>query len=383
MPLALAAVKGGVTPAAPAGSWQERVVRANAKDGRVILTGCNSGFEPFLRNWLASARLLGMTEFVVIALDRAVWQLLGALGMGGHALHYGPLEPRAKASTSWYDLEYRREELRINFLRRGGDPDMFEFYADANGGRRAWPTIPKPSFRDVRLRYDEFQEDQRAWKRARAERIRREEEEARSDRKRQVMHETLKEKARADEAERRKGLLNKNQERLAQARAVEREAEQRALDEKRRREQAAAQRAEQRKQNDAKQQQASSEASGVSDAALRAILAEQEALEQAAAAQGQGSSAWHASTAAPSPEEEARLRAEAEAAERERKLEKDDWIAKAAQKREAKQAKKGKGKGKAPAPAEPAPALPVPPRVDWDEAMANALQQRVQLQDRR
>ena len=282
-----------------------------------------------------------------------------------------------------YDLAYRREELRIDFLRRGHDPDAFEFYADGYLGRRAWPTIPKPGFQDVSLRYQEFKEDQRAWIRAQTARIRREQEEAARDRHAQAMHETLKEKARKDEAERRQVLLHRNQDRLAQARAAEREAEQRALDEKRRKEQAAAQRAAQKKQKDKERQQASSEVSGVSDDALRAILAEQEAAEKAAAAEGQGSSAWHASTAAPSPEEEARMRAEAEAAERERKAEKDDWIAKAAQKREAKQAKRGKGKGKAPAAAEPAPALPAPPRVDWDEAMANALQQRVQLQDRR
>lgn len=280
-----------------------------------------------------------------------------------------------------HDYEYAQEDHRINRSLGRGDPRMYELFAAADAN--VVPSMARPSLQDVGVWYEHFKEDQRIWKRVKAERIRKEAEEAKSDEKRQAKHETLKEEARAAEAERRRGLLTKNQERLAKARAAEREAEQRALDEKRRREQAAALRAEQRKQKDEEQQQASSEASGVSDDALRAILAEQEALERAAAAQGQGSSAWHASAAAaaPSPEEEARMRAEAEAAEQQVQAEKDAWIAKAAQKREAKQAKKRKGKGKAPA-APPAPALPVPPRMDWDEAMANAMQRRLQLQDR-
>ena len=50
-------------------------------------------------------------------------------------------------------------------------------------------------------------------------------------------------------------------------------------------------------------------------------------------------------------------------------------------KQQEREAKRGKGKGKAPAAANPAPADPLgpTPRVDYDEAMANALQRRAQL----
>ena len=275
-----------------------------------------------------------------------------------------------------YALVYRREELRRLYERRGGNPLLFEHFAAMEGHPSNFPTVPPPQLGTVAFTKNDFEKDERRRDEARAWLIRRDAEEAEREKNAQAKHERLKEEARKAEAKRRQGLLTKNQERLAQQRAAEREAEQRALEEKRRKEQAALLRAEQRKQKHVEHQQASSEASGVSDAALRAILAEQEALERAAAAEGQGSSAWHASTAAPSPEEQARMRAEAEAAEQEVQAGRNEWIAKAAQAREAKQARKGKGKGKAPAPApapRPRPQLPTPPRVDWEHEVEVAL----------
>lgn len=284
-----------------------------------------------------------------------------------------------------YTRAYKREELRLMYDRRGGNPWMFDMVASGEGNKYRVPKVNPPSRRQVSLQRSGFDNSVRILNEARAWLARKEAEEAEREKHAQAKHELLKKEARAAEAERRQVLLHRNQDRLAQAREAEREAEQRALDEKRRKEQAAAQRAEQKKQKDKERQQASSEVSGVSDDALRKILAEQEAAEKAAAAEGQGSSAWHALTATLTPEEEARMRAEAEAAERERKEEKDDWIAKAAQKREAKQAKKGKGKGKAPAPQpepEPRPQLPPPERVDLDEMLANAMRP-AQLGNRR
>ena len=77
------------------------------------------------------------------------------------------------------------------------------------------------------------------------------------------------------------------------------------------------------------------------------------------------------------------MRAEAEAAEQQVQAGRSDWVAKAAQAREAKQAKKGKGKGKAPAPQpESQPRLLPPERVDLDEMLANAMRP-AQLGNRR
>ena len=65
------------------GAWQESIVRANVRDGRLILTSCNSGFAPFLKNWLGGLRILGLQEFVVVALDQIVQRLLDDLGLSG------------------------------------------------------------------------------------------------------------------------------------------------------------------------------------------------------------------------------------------------------------------------------------------------------------
>ena len=89
-------------------------MRANVRQGRLILTTCNAGFAPFLKNWLGALRVLDLQNFVVVALDGTIRRLLNELGLAGHALHFGRLDASqstgmpSRVTTSWYDEGYRQ-----------------------------------------------------------------------------------------------------------------------------------------------------------------------------------------------------------------------------------------------------------------------------------
>ena len=153
--------------------------------------------------------------------------------------------------------------------------------------------------------------------------------------------------------------------------------------------QRAGQRREARKLRAANEQaQASRSAVEVSDDAMRAVEERAAALElaeaAAAASAGQGGSGRRARTPSPvrTAEEEAEAEKKAEAARlrnekaEAKRREQEEWLAK------QRANKKGKGKGKAPAaaptapPQEPQERLPAPPRVNYEQAMRAAIEDR-------
>ena len=139
------------------------VIRANVRDGRLIATMVDSGYEPFLLNWVAGLRALGLTEFVVVALDQPIWSLLGEAGLRSHALHYGLTSLDGKAhvrwgrqrAVSWYDERYRKlvgsVPQRLLSLFGAGEFDLLLTDADVLWRRSPWPVLYDPRRADCEL----------------------------------------------------------------------------------------------------------------------------------------------------------------------------------------------------------------------------------------
>ena len=125
---------------------QQSIVQSRVQDGRLILCTSNGGYLPFLRNYLAGLRLLGISSFVVAALDDAVWDLLDALGLHGHALRFGAGQQRAEV-TSWYDAAYKRlmgsHPMRVlTVLQHANfDVDLLVTDVDMVWLRSPWPVL--------------------------------------------------------------------------------------------------------------------------------------------------------------------------------------------------------------------------------------------------
>ena len=131
-------------------TWQEAVLTSNAARGRLILTFVNSGFLPFLRNWLGGLRALGLTEFVVVALDLAAWRLMAHLGLQSHAVHLGStLANSTERASSWYDSGYKRlmgsQPARVKALFGSGRLDVLVTDADVVWLRSPWPALYAPA----------------------------------------------------------------------------------------------------------------------------------------------------------------------------------------------------------------------------------------------
>lgn len=131
-------------------------MRSHVRNGRLILTSCNSGFVPFLKNWLGGLRILGLQEFVVIALDDIVRRLLGDLGLASHVVSFGRTDaPRVatdqqpRAATSWYDLGYRRlmgsQPWRVLTIFAYGGFDVLVSDVDVAFVQSPWPVLYAPS----------------------------------------------------------------------------------------------------------------------------------------------------------------------------------------------------------------------------------------------
>lgn len=130
-------------------SWQERVVRSNARAGRLILTSSNSGYEPFLRNWLGGLRAIDVHEFVVVTLDRAILRVLTSLDVDSHAVNFGALPERVGASSSWYDIAYRRlmgsHPMILRTIFAYGGLDLIWSDIDVAWVRSPWPVMCAPA----------------------------------------------------------------------------------------------------------------------------------------------------------------------------------------------------------------------------------------------
>ena len=130
------------------------VVHANVRHGRLIATMVDSGYEAFLLNWVAGLRALGLTEFVIVALDQPIWSLLGEAGLQSHAVHFGVPSPNGKArgdrqrAASWYDERYRRlmgsVPQRLLSLFGTGEFDLLLTDADVLWRRSPWPVLYDP-----------------------------------------------------------------------------------------------------------------------------------------------------------------------------------------------------------------------------------------------
>ena len=130
------------------------VVHANVRHGRLIATMVDSGYEAFLLNWVTGLRALGLTEFVIVALDQPIWSLLGEAGLRSHAVHFGLSSPNGKARTdrqraaSWYDERYRRlmgsMPHRLLSLFGSGEFDLLLTDADVLWRRSPWPVLYDP-----------------------------------------------------------------------------------------------------------------------------------------------------------------------------------------------------------------------------------------------
>jgi hypothetical protein len=126
-------------------------VHANVRHGRLIATMVDSGYEVFLLNWVAGLRALGLTEFVIVALDQPIWSLLGQAGLQSHAVHFGVPSPNGKdrqRAASWYDERYRRlmgsVPHRLLSLFGSGDFDLLLTDADVLWRRSPWPVLYDP-----------------------------------------------------------------------------------------------------------------------------------------------------------------------------------------------------------------------------------------------
>lgn len=76
------------------GDWQTRVVTSAAVDGRVVVTTLTAGYFSWLEQYLVSARRVGLSELVVVALDWRAWEwALRRVGRR-HAVHFLPLHTR-------------------------------------------------------------------------------------------------------------------------------------------------------------------------------------------------------------------------------------------------------------------------------------------------
>lgn len=53
-------------------SWQKAIIDKHSKNNRVIVCGANYGFRSWIQQWYVSLRRTGVTEVVIIALDRKV-----------------------------------------------------------------------------------------------------------------------------------------------------------------------------------------------------------------------------------------------------------------------------------------------------------------------
>ena len=130
------------------------VVHANVRHGRLIATMVDSGYEAFLLNWVAGLRALGLTEFVIVALDQPIWSLLGEAGLQSHAVHFGVPSPNGTArgdrqrAASWYDERYRRlmgsMPHRLLSLFGSGEFDLLLTDADVLWRRSPWPVLYDP-----------------------------------------------------------------------------------------------------------------------------------------------------------------------------------------------------------------------------------------------
>ena len=130
------------------------VVHANVRHGRLIATMVDSGYEAFLLNWVTGLRALGLTEFVIVALDQPIWSLLGEAGLRSHAVHFGLPSPNGKAradrqrAASWYDERYRRlmgsVPQRLLSLFGAGEFDLLLTDADVLWRRSPWPVLYDP-----------------------------------------------------------------------------------------------------------------------------------------------------------------------------------------------------------------------------------------------
>mmetsp|Transcript_7024 Transcript_7024/g.8035 ORF Transcript_7024/g.8035 Transcript_7024/m.8035 type:complete len:372 (+) Transcript_7024:87-1202(+) len=127
--------------------WQRDIINNVKKDNRVVVCGANYGFRSWIQQWVVSLRRTGVTEIVIIALDRQVFDwAIEHIGKE-HVVHFDLIDDDAVAGEAhrWRSKHYakvvsQRAHILTPIIEMGVDV----LYADTDitWMKSPWDHIP-------------------------------------------------------------------------------------------------------------------------------------------------------------------------------------------------------------------------------------------------